>query len=256
MTPEAKKETTDITVRQLADQKYPYSNYMLIAEISRYLNKPCLAIEQILDQSYEGMDQILNYVNKYNQLLYDIIIPKLFHYFWDIVDKITTEEEEVELAKPPEGGFYPWRVKKELLVVDNEQSIRQFAQKSFHLDNYCFASGSEKKFFFRKRNLRLDLLKREGVNKLYFTGMLTHGESEFFISYIDPVSQTVRKYYPDFLMQNSDGSWTMVEIKGDYMIDDEVTAAKAKYATEMGFVNQMEYRLMEASVVGNGQVLM
>jgi hypothetical protein len=222
---------------------------MLIAEISRYLNKQCLAIEQILEQSYEGMDQILKYVNKYNQLLYDIIIPKLFHYFWDIVDKITTEEEEVELVNPPESGFFPRHVKKQLLVVDNEPSIRQFVQKSFHLDNYCFDSGTEKNFF-------LDLLKRGNVNKLYFTGMLTHGESDFFISYIDPISQTVRKYYPDFLMQNSDETWTMVEIKGDYMIDDAITAAKEKYALEMGFVNQMEYRLMEASMAGNGQMVM
>jgi len=47
----------------------------------------------------------------------------------------------------------------------------------------------------------------------------------------------------------------MIEIKDDYMIDDAVTAAKAKYAEEMGFVNKMEYRLMEPSVVGNGQVV-
>ncbi|MDZ7357407.1 MAG: hypothetical protein ONB33_07320 [candidate division KSB1 bacterium] len=133
-------------------------------------------------------------------------------------------------------------------MVDNEPSITQFIQKSFHLDNYCFDSGTEKTFF-------LDLLKRSNVNKLYFTGMLTHGESEFFISYIDPISQTVRKYYPDFLMQNNDGSWTIIEIKGDYMIDDAVTAAKEKYAREMGFVNQMEYRLMETSITGNGQIL-
>jgi len=83
--------------------------------------------------------------------------------------------------------------------------------------------------------------------------MLTHGESDFFISYIDPISQTVRKYFPDFLMQNKDGSWTMIEIKGDYTIDDALTAPKAKYTLEMGFVNKMEYRLMEASVVGNGR---
>ncbi|MDZ7336741.1 MAG: hypothetical protein ONB32_16450 [candidate division KSB1 bacterium] len=81
-------------------------------------------------------------------------------------------------------------MKKELLVVDNEPSIRQFVQKSFHLDNYCFDSGTEKNFF-------LDLLKREGANIFYFTVMLTHGESEFFISYIDPISHTVRKYFPD-----------------------------------------------------------
>ncbi|MDZ7336737.1 MAG: hypothetical protein ONB32_16430 [candidate division KSB1 bacterium] len=47
----------------------------------------------------------------------------------------------------------------------------------------------------------------------------------------------------------------MIEIKGDYMIDDAITAAKEKYAREMGFVNQMEYRLMEASMSGNGPML-
>lgn len=139
-------------------------------------------ILQFLNKSYEVTDQMLKYVNKYNQILYDIIIPKLFNYFYDIVDKTTTEkEEEVELAKPPESGFYPWHVKKELLVVNDEKSIRAFVQKSFHLDKYCFDSGTEKKFF-------LDLLQRTGVNKLYFTGMLTHGQSDFFISYIDPIS--------------------------------------------------------------------
>ena len=44
-------------------------------------------------------------------------------------------------------------------------------------------------------------------------------------------------------------------IKVDHKIDDAVTTAKEKYDQEMGFVNQMEYCLMEASVVGNGQVV-
>lgn len=48
----------------------------------------------------------------------------------------------------------------------------------------------------------------------------------------------------------------MIEIKADYMIDDTVTAAKEKYALEMGFVNKMEYRLLEASLAKNGQILM
>lgn len=34
---------------------------------------------------------------------------------------------------------------------------------------------------------------------------------------------------------------SIFKIKPDYMIDDAITAAKEKYAREMGFVNQMEY---------------
>lgn len=47
----------------------------------------------------------------------------------------------------------------------------------------------------------------------------------------------------------------MFEIKADDMIDDAVTAAKEKYTREMCFVSQMEYRLMQASMAGNGQIL-
>jgi len=37
-----------------------------------------------------------------------------------------------------------------------------------------------------------DLLREQRVKKIYFSGMLTHGQSDFFIQYIDPVPRTVR----------------------------------------------------------------
>ena len=43
--------------------------------------------------------------------------------------------------------------------------------------------------------------------------MLTHGQMEFFVSYIDPESNTLRNYYPDFLVQKKDGSYVIVEVK-------------------------------------------
>lgn len=244
------RSNSETEVKDISDQvqQYEYSYYMLVAEISNYLRKPCLIIEQILTESYEGMAQVLKYVNKFNKILYDVIIPKLFSYFYDIVDSITTEEEDVELAKPPESGFYPWRVRKNLLVKDNEEPIQAFTQKSFHLDKYCFASGSEKDFF-------LDFINRNSTSKIYFTGMLTHGQSDFFVSYIDPLSHTVRKYFPDFLVQDKIGNWTMFEIKADYMIDDRVIAAKELYAAQMSYENQMRYEMVKASEAGKGQIL-
>jgi len=47
----------------------------------------------------------------------------------------------------------------------------------------------------------------------------------------------------------------MIEINGDYMIENVLTSAMEKYAMEMGFDNQMKYRLMEASLAGIGQVV-
>jgi type III restriction enzyme len=42
------------------------------------------------------------------------------------------------------------------------------------------------------------LLHDEKIDKAWFTGMLTYGQTEFYISYIDPASHTVRCYHPDF----------------------------------------------------------
>ena len=58
--------------------------------------------------------------------------------------------------------------------------------KSFHLDTYCFDSLPEKQVF-------TDLLSLDDVQNVYFTGVLTHGQSDFFVQYIDPETNTVRR---------------------------------------------------------------
>ena len=55
------------------------------------------------------------------------------------------------------------------------------------------------------------------MKEIYFTGMLTHGQSDFFIRYIDPDSRTVRSYNPDFIFQSEepDGGlkYVIVEVR-------------------------------------------
>ena len=87
----------------------------------------------------------------------------------------------------------------------------------------------------------------EHVDKIYFTGMLTHGESDFYISYIDPESHTVRNYYPDFLVKTDDNKWLIIEIKGDNKIDDPVVLAKAEFAQRLASDNQFEYHMIKGS---------
>ena len=77
--------------------------------------------------------------------------------------------------------------------------------------------------------------------------MLTQGQTEFVINYIDPVSHTVRSYYPDFLVLYKDGSYKIVEVKGDHMIDDEVVQAKADYATQFASASNMSYQMIKGS---------
>ena len=87
--------------------------------------------------------------------------------------------------------------------------------------------------------------------KLYFTGMLTHGQSEFFVQYIDPESRTVRSYYPDFVFQREepDGSlkYVIVEVKADNQIEDAVVQAKKDFASQMAVASGMEYRILPSS---------
>lgn len=48
------------------------------------------------------------------------------------------------------------------------------------------------------------------------------------MQYYDPESKRLRKYYPDFLALMEDGSYQLIEVKGDNKIDDEVVLAKKR----------------------------
>lgn len=89
---------------------------------------------------------------------------------------------------------------------------------------------------------------RDGkVKKIYFTGMLTHGQSDFFVQYIDPESNTVRIYYPDFLFEREDEKMVIVEVKGDHQVNDPVVQAKREFAEQMAVASGMTYELIKGS---------
>ena len=77
--------------------------------------------------------------------------------------------------------------------------------------------------------------------------MFTSKNNGLEIQYIDPVSKIVRNYYPDFIVQFEDGSYEIVEVKGDDQIDDEVVKAKAYAAIELAENSNMEYNMYKAS---------
>ena len=222
-----------------------FSEMTLIVEISRYLNIPCLQIEEILSRTTKGISHILEYVNLYNDLLYDHVIPNLFKELYEITEKQQTEEYEVELAKEPLEGFFKLTAADHLVAHRAEAVTAGLAEKSFHLDTYCFDSIPEKNLFW-------DLLRDGRVTKVYFTGMLTHGQSDFFVQYIDPDSHTIRSYYPDFLMQKSDGTYTIIEVKGDNKIDDPVVLAKKAFTEQMAAASAMTYQIIKGTDAERG----
>lgn len=222
--------------------KRPFSPMTLVAEISRYLNRPPLEIENILSSTKEGINSLVEAVSDYNELLYDVVIPRLFDLLYDLLPTEDSEEHEVELVRLPPAGrdYYEVSASPEDVITDEDKDIQLYRGKSFHLDTYCFDSKPEKTLFW-------DLLQQNKVRKIYFTGMLTHGQSDFYIQYIDPDSHMVRSYYPDFLFQREDGVYVIVEVKADGLIDDPVVQAKKQYARQIAAASNMEYRLIKAT---------
>ena len=236
-----------VTIKDLTHlrEKYQFSKITMVAEISRYLNKSCLFIEKILDTTQEGLSSILKKVNEFNELLYDWIIPRLFKELYDIDQEETTEEYEVELVKLSKDGYQVTAAPNKI-VRHQDPSSQKYAHKSFHLDTYCFDSNPEKELFWK-------LLYERKVKEIYFTGMLTHGQSDFYIQYIDPDSHSIRSYYPDFLLQKDDGTYVIVEVKGDNLIDDPVVRAKKEFAEQMAVASGMTYKIIKGSDASQGR---
>jgi type III restriction enzyme len=231
------KQTFDLTSKR---EKIQHSPLTLVAEVARYLNFSSLKVETILDSTAEGIDGLVSAVNEFNELLYDVLIPRLFNELYELNPLETTEEHEVELIKIPDSGYYNVRATVDKIVNMADVKNDTEREKSFHLDKYCFDSYPEQTIFW-------DLIRENKVKKLYFTGMLTHGQSDFFIQYIDPESNTVRSYYPDFIFQRDDDSYVIVEVKADNQIDDKVVNAKKAYASQIAVASGMEYRIIKAS---------
>ena len=176
------------------------------------------------------------------------IIPRLFNELYELLEFERKVEIELELVKiPKEKDYYRVTAKKGLRANLADEKYAKYKDKSFHLDNYCFDSNPENDLFW-------SLLNDERVDKVWFTGMLTHGQSDFTINYIDPESHTVRCYYPDFLVQLKDESYLILEVKGDNMIEDSIVKAKAEYAQQLASSSNMEYRMIRGTQAKEGLI--
>lgn len=235
-------QTFDLTERR---NKRVYSQISLVAEIARYLNQSPFSIEELLEATKEGSAKIVEIVNDFNELLYDEVIPRLFAKVFELDETSKSEEHEVELIKVPSSGYYEVTASKDKIVRRADSIVKDNErERSFHLDAYCFDSNSERTLFW-------DLLREKRVKQIYFTGMLTHGQSDFFVQYIDPESRTVRSYYPDFifLREEPDGTekYVIVEVKGDHQVDDAVVQAKKDFAQQIAAASGMEYQMIKST---------
>lgn len=225
---------TDIT--DIKEQR-KFSVFTLVSEIARYLNMNPVELKSIMLTLTESLESICRRVNEHNELLYDEVIPRLFREIYDVKEYTNEEKVELELVKDPKiKGEDCYRVayKDGLLASYYDEKYKPFHDRTFNVDNYCFDSVPESDMFW-------NLITDTRLKKVWFTGMLTAGQTEFVINYIDPESNTVRSYYPDFLVQKEDGSYIIIEVKGENMIDDAVVLAKKEYAQQIAAASSMDY---------------
>lgn len=226
-----------------------YSVFSLAAEISRYLNISPILASRILNESVDGAETVIEYINKYNDILYDVVIPSIFKAMFEIKCDRTTEDKKLVLLKEPtDAGYYEFKGLPELVVTSYDDNLAKFAHKSFHADTYCFDSKPEKECFWQ-------YITSSKVKEVYFTGMFTSNQGDLSIQYYDPESRRIRHYYPDFLALMEDGSYQLIEVKGDNKIDDIVVQAKADAAREIATESDMEYIMYAGSKLMTTNVL-
>ena len=229
----------------ISENNRPYSKYSTVFEIARYLNVNPLIVEDILD-SAQNCGEIINLISTYNEILYDELIPAIFNFMYDVVQKEETREKRVPLISYPKGiDHFTFKSAENMTIHMNDPFVREHASKSFHTDRYVFDSEPEKRLFMR-------LFDSEKVKEVYFTGMFTGSENGLSVQYIDPESNLIRNYYPDILVYYQDGSVEIIEVKGDNRIDDRVVEAKAFAAMELAEHSSMEYEMIPSSEIMNG----
>lgn len=245
-----KKEVVDIK------DSVVYTRYMLAAEVARYLNVSPIFVDRILSECVDGVDVVTETVSKYNEILTDIIIPTIFNALYEVKRSVTTEDREVDLLSLPEGKeYYEFLADENLVALQNEAQFEKkdkagiaAKDKSFHTDTYCFDSKPEKECF-------LQYVFSDRVKEVYFTGMFTSKYNGLLIQYIDPETNAIRSYYPDFITTLDDGTIQIIEVKGDNMIDDKVVGAKALAAEEMAAESKMQYILIPSTRVMQEKII-
>lgn len=230
-----------------SDINMEYNLYTLVAEIKRFFPEiKCEYIEKMISECIDGENKIIGVVSKYNDIIYDDIIHKIFDALYEVRKEITEKEEDVILLKKLSGekDYYEYIAEPNLVIKENDdiKEINEYNGKTFHADTYIFDSKPEKEMF-------LQTLTNEKVVESYFTGMFTNEKTGFAIPYIDPETNSLRKYYPDFVIKKEDGSYVIIEVKADFMIDDNTVKAKVNATKEIMTDKKMIYMLVPSSKI-------
>ena len=241
------RETSAKEVDVSIDQgQMEYSEMTLVGELARLLGPEvsCLAIERLLEEPAEGTETILSYVNEHNEIIPDVLVPKIFSRLFHVSVSKTSVPVEVSLLKPPKDSeWYEFSASPELVAQMRDSAYDDLEVESFHADTYCFDSRPEKELFNQL------VYSDGGVAEVYFTGMFTSGQSGLAIQYVDPVSHVVRNYYPDFFVRTTEDKVELIEVKGENKIDDATVRAKPAAAKDIADASEIEYGIIAGNFI-------
>lgn len=225
-------------------EQYIYSVYTLGAKLACYLNIYPLLCDRILKECVDGVEKILESVNKYNEIIYDVLVSAIYNTLYETKLIETTHERELTLLYPPKDpDYYEFSASDEMVIEQTSSLLTPTqAAKSFHADTYCFDSKPEKECF-------LQYIRSNKVKEIYFTGMFTANQGDFHIQYYDPESGRMRSYYPDFIAKLDDDTYQIMEVKGDNKLEDEIVIAKQEAAQQMAVTSNMQYVMLPGSKI-------
>ena len=132
-----------------AEGSMTYSKLSLVAEVARLMGPEvsCLAIDRMLEESCEGVEKILGFVNRHNELIADVVVPTLFRSLFEVEVERRAVPVEVSLLKEPKNSaYYEFSANPDLVVTNTEAEYDGYEEKTFHADTYCFDSKPERNF--------------------------------------------------------------------------------------------------------------
>lgn len=230
--------------REVSRVQRRYTLYSLVEEVARFTGLTCLETERILRDSDAGLEGVLEYVNRENRLLHDVVIPRVQDAMFEYEEESGSTEEEVDLAPnfPVERHISE---EQEGLVMKPDGG----RDRSYHLDHYIFDSGDERRLFEM-------LLSHEQVEEIYFTGGITDpAHNQFYIEYYDEHAGRWRKYFPDFFLRLADDGWMVIEVKREDQVEHPNVKAKDAAALEVfESLNGILYHVKPDDEIRRGEI--
>jgi len=221
-----------------------YTVYSLVEEVARFTKLGCLEVEGVLQRSDHGLQGVLEWVNRENQLL-PLVVRRLLEATVRCEEETGIEWEEVEFACnfPVDRYLSP---EEEARMVTHEDPD----PRSYHLDHYLFDSSEEKRLFE-------ELVGREkDIEEIYFTGGISDAaHNEFFVEYWDESEQRWRKYFPDFYVKLRENGWLVIEVKAADQMDHPDVVAKEEAAQRLfGMLEATKYVIKTDDEIRRGQI--